>query len=154
MIYTGFRISQYYKKRCTLLEYTLMLLKRLEIDFRYSSSNVYDAFNKYSEELGNGNISYLKKCLGYIDSGYDFPVAFCKSVEEERLFTDDEKSKLILFGNSLGTSSVDTQLSLIGYYTELFEKFYDDSRSKSDKNSKTAFLMCAFIGFGFYIISI
>lgn len=154
MIYTGFQISQYYKKRCMLLDDTVLFLNRLKIDFRYSSLTIYDVLKGYCDEIQRSNASYIRRCCEYIETGNDFPVAFQKAVCEDRLLSREEKSRLIFFGGSLGTSCVETQTELISYYTELFQKNYEESLVICDKNSKAAFIICTFIGIGLYIISV
>ena len=152
MIYIGYRISEYYRKRCLLLENTVLFLNRLKIDFEYTMMPLCDVLKSYSAEYMN--VAFIKKCYEYSETGYDFPEAFSKSVEEEKMFSSDEKNKLISFGNLLGTSSVDTQIMFIEYYIKLFEKKHEEVCHVRENSSKSAFLVCVFIGLGIYIISV
>lgn len=95
---------------------------------------------------------YLHKCMVYVDGGMDFPIAFRKSVEQNRFFKENEKARLITFGDTLGTSSAETQLDIIGYYKEIFEEKLKESRSEFTNKAQSGLYACTFIGLGLFIL--
>lgn len=152
MIYTGLRISLYYKSRQELLEQTVFFLNSLKLDFKYSSSSLSEIIEKYSNEINLSKLGYIKECNSALKDNVDFPVAWGKSLEDFKKYKAEEKGKLLSLGEALGTSSTETQLSLIDYYKGIFENYYFLSKRDREKYSNTAILSFTFVGIGIFII--
>lgn len=116
--------------------------------------SVYEILNKYSASNLPQNINFVSDCKKYIDSGMDFPKAFRKSVEQNKLLKNEEKSKLVIFGETFGTSSVETQLDIIRYYKAVFEDKFKESKSECVSKAQTGLYVCTFIGLGMFILFI
>lgn len=154
MIYTGFKIAFRLRKREKILEETVFFLKSLTLDFKYSSLTLKEIIEKYALSGSLKSLVFISDVNKDLNNGIDFPLAWKEKVSAFKNLRECEKEKLISLGELLGTSSVETQISLIEYYKKVFEDYYDKSRNENEKYFETSILVFTFIGVGLFIILI
>lgn len=121
--------------RVRFIEEYMEFIKTLQNEIRYSGSHLEDILK---EQNGNG-VFYqaLKKCLGYMNCGEAFPVAWKKtfSYTANNLPISKTLSEIIVgFGLRLGTTDVDGQISNCEYSYEsaipYLQKAREEKRTK------------------------
>ncbi len=154
MTLSGVTVSSHLKKRKELLEAVLAFLGSLKIEFRYSALPLERIAEKYAKEENYRSLSFLSQCLSEIQDGADFPFAWKRAVENERLFSPSEKAKLSQLGSLLGTSDAQQQVNMLCIYEEYFRTYYENSSETYNKFSKPAIFTGIFMGLSLFVLFI
>lgn len=151
---SGIIISVHYKKREELLEKTLLFIKNLKIDLSYSNMTLSAIIEKYANNEYYSPLSFLSDCFKKIADGGDIPDSWKVGVEKEKLYTKQEKEKLVNLGFFLGSVGLDGQLNMLELYENYFAAFYGKAHENKEKYSKTAIITGTFLGFGVFVLAV
>ena len=151
-VMTGTRISLYYKKRETVTEQTLLLIKNIELDLSYQCLPLMRIIEKYASMPTYSALDFLPLCIRKAESGKDIPVCWKESVEQSRIYTEFEKEKLIGLGSFLGTVDTQGQLNILALYENYFASFYSKAKENTERYSKTALITSIIMGFGVFVL--
>ncbi|MBQ4153526.1 MAG: hypothetical protein IJD11_04125, partial [Oscillospiraceae bacterium] len=82
--FIGGSLSSNLSKRVNELENAILLLEQMETCLRYGQIPTFEMLERLSDSGSFGGCTYLNQCFGRVKSGWQFPQAWRKSVQEER----------------------------------------------------------------------
>lgn len=153
LIFYSVIISIRLRKRAAVLDKTYSLLNEIKIMLEYSCC----AVNELIDSAGGKAMykdTFVPKCKELLTEGNDFPVAWKRSVEETNLYKNEEKQKLIQLGTFLGTSDLESQITVAQMYITAFDEFRNEARLKSKKYADTSIFVGAFCALGLFVMMI
>lgn len=135
---SGFYLASVYDKRAETIEDIVMILEVIQTGLRYAclplSSLLASLENENKDSLG-----FLSECRKMMQSGVPFPESWRKSIENDKELCSlihGALPHLIRFGESLGTTDLEGQLSCCEYYEHIFRKELEEKEEQSGKYSK------------------
>lgn len=135
---SGFYLSSLYDKKYEILSDIVMMLEVIQTQLRYARLPLSSMMILLEEE-NRGNLKFLSECRKMTQRGESFPDSWRRSIENDRelcRLVDGELPNLIRFGESLGTTDLDGQLSSCEYYERIFRKELEEKEAQSKKYSK------------------
>ena len=139
------------KNRSSLIRQTSLTLDCFINEIEYSSIPLDALIEKYSRAKFS-KPEFILLCSEKLKSGYDFPVAWRESVDEGAgLLDEEEKSRLYLLGDLLGTSDSKSQCEFLKTQYNYFDERAKQAKEKADKCSSSFICSGIFIGFAFFI---
>ena len=134
---SGYSASQKISKRVKFLEQYLEFVSIYETEMRYTVCPVTDIIEKH---IGNDSFYLcLKKCNEHIKNKVPLPIAWKQAIEPpiKDLSISDNVSDLIYgFGDSLGASDVDGQISHCKYHIEAMKPYFFNVHENKKVKSK------------------
>lgn len=129
----GMSFARELKMRREMLEQTLLMIKQIKIEIEFLHLPLFEMVQKISRSDSFKSLDYLDFCCKFVSCGADFPIAWQKALNETKLkYTVTEKDKLLLLGESLGSTDAKGQISIINVY----ERFFDESASLAKEKEK------------------
>lgn len=139
------------KDRSVLLEETALTIDCFKNEIGYSSMPLNLLVEKYSE-ADYRKPEFIKLCNEKIRQGTDFPTAWKNSVMEKgRLFSAEDRSRLFLLGDLLGTSDLKSQCEILSTQQLYFCERARQSKAKTEKYGSSFICSGIFLGFAFFI---
>lgn len=149
---TGMIFSKRYSRRCAVFDELVVMCASIRNRISYIMQPLDEIMLDLCQEGACENLTFiysLKKYLYYDD----FPLAWKNSVNSSDIpLTEKEKDIIKSFGLSLGKSDGEVQLSIIGYYSELFKTYASDAKLKKEKYEKATLLGWCLCGSALMII--
>ncbi len=141
------------KKRVSVLEDTLVLLKSLITEIEFSKTNLIKILSAFSEEQSMKNLLFLKK-FEHTDIYSDFHSIWKEGIISFVYYKSEEKEKLLQLGTFLGTTDSYNQISTLSLYLTFFEKFHSNALAEYEKYGKISSLFGMFIGASVFVLLI
>ncbi len=135
--FSGFYLASVYDKRTEILGDIMMMLEIVQTQLRYARLPLSPMLVLLEEN--KGNLGFLSECREMTQSGKSFPESWRMSIENDRelcRLIHGALPHLIRFGESLGTTDLDGQLSCCEYYERIFRKELEAKEEQSGKYSK------------------
>ncbi len=155
LICVGVNYAHELRQRVKLIDKTVMLIKQIKIEIEFLHLPVFEMVEKISSSDSFDFLDYLDNCRRLILSGMDFPLAWEKAIKETNLkYTKTEKDKLLLLGESLGASDIQSQLSILNVYESFFCDCVTQARAKEKKYANLYITLGVLFGSMMFIIII
>lgn len=133
--YIGFYKSNKLKNRVNKLSIISFMLEEILIMIRYKAMTVYDIFSSLKENKMFSELDFINNLN--IDYKKSFYAEFSKAVElSDSSLSNEEKDLLKQFGNCLGTSDIEGQISTIKMYQKSFDLLHTRLSCECEKKSK------------------
>lgn len=87
------------------------MLTQICVMIRYRSLDVYEIIRELHTSEVCGNLEFLRNLPDVYEPGTNFHDVWDKAVSEDDLLSGEERSILLSFGSTLGTSDADGQIS-------------------------------------------
>ena len=150
--YVGFCISKKLILRKQLYSSLLIFIEIVINEVQYFVKPIYEIIISNSDSLDKNIVLKLSE---YMNSGYDFPVAWKKTIAASRMpLNSNEKEKIINMITSLGKADADIQINLLNSYKAHFIKMAEKSEICSAKYSGTVLISSVLLGGAVFIILI
>ena len=146
-------VSLKMRKRAEVLESTYFMLNEIKLTFSYSCLPIYEMIGVLSGK-DRYAVTFIPDCKKNIDSGMDFPSAWEAAVKREDILSCEEKQKLLQLGSFLGTSDLESQISVIRLYLISFDEYRKEARLKSNKYADTCIYVGVFCAIGLFVMLI
>ena len=141
------------RKRAEILDKTYSLLNKIKILMEYCCLPVNELIDTVFEK-GCYQRTFISQCKKQLSEGDDFPVAWSDAVKCSDIYKKEEKQKLIQLGSFLGTSDLESQLTVIQIYIADFDVFRKEAQEKSKKYADTSIFVGAFCALGLFVMMV
>ncbi|MGN1443155.1 MAG: stage III sporulation protein AB [Acutalibacteraceae bacterium] len=141
------------RKRADILDKTYSLLNEMKIMLEYYCLSVNELIDAAYEKSCYQK-TFIIQCKKLLTDGNDFPVAWSASVESAGIYKKEEKQKLIQLGEFLGTSDLESQLTVMQMYITDFDEFRKDAQNKRKKYADTSIFVGAFCALGLFVMMV
>lgn len=135
---SGFYFSSVYDKRARVLEEIVMMVEVIRTQIRYARLPLLPMLG-ILEEKHRGSLGFISECREITQSGESFSYSWRKSIENDSEFCRLIRGvlpDLIRFGENLGTTDLEGQLSCCEYYEQIFRKELKEKEEQRGKYSK------------------
>lgn len=146
-------ISLRLRKRAEILDKTFLMLNEIKIMLEYSCPSMYELIQMLAEKECYMGM-FTSECKKELEEGIDFPAAWSSAVEKYGIYKKEERDKLIQLGSLLGTSDLESQLSVLQMYIISFDAFRKDAQVKNQKYAGTSVFVGTFCAFGLFVMLI
>ncbi len=153
----GHCLASFHEKRATVLNDIILMLSIAETQLRYACIPVTDLMNIFEENGKLQNLGFISVCKEKISRGEDFPHAWSDSIEADRelcRLVGTALPYLFGFGDDLGATDINGQLSCCEYYKQIFSKELSEREEQCKKYSKLFPALGAMLGISAAIIII
>ena len=136
---SGFYFSSVYIKKTELLNEMVMMLGTVKTQLRYTHLPVSSILISLRENKNISGLGFVSSCSEKIRCGEPFPDLWRKSIENEKelcRLVPEAAEHLIRFGETLGTTDLEGQLSCCEYYESIFLKELNEKEEQSKKYEK------------------
>lgn len=136
---SGFYFSSVYVKKTELLNEIVMMLGSVKTQLRYANMPVPSILLSLCENRNITGLGFVSACSEKIGCGEPFPDLWRKSIENEKelcRLVPEAVEHLIRFGETLGTTDLEGQLSCCEYYENIFLKELNEKEEQSKKYEK------------------
>ena len=137
--FSGFSIASFYRKRTEILNDIITMISVAQTQLRYACLPVSDLLRIISENKRISNLGFICSCIEKTERGKPFPTSWRESVEEEKELCRlicDILPNLFQFGEELGSTDLEGQLSCCEYYRQIFLKELELREEQNKKYSK------------------
>ena len=134
---SGYCLSSVYAKRVEILGDIVMMLEIIQTQLRYARLPLSSLLTLLENEKKTGLV-FVSVCGKLMRSGKTFPDSWRMSIENDRNLCSMLRGvlpHLIRFGESLGTTDLEGQLSCCEYYEHIFRKELEEKEEQSRKYS-------------------
>lgn len=115
------------------------MLELIGAEIKYCAIPVEELIRNLSSRSELKELKFIKSCCEYCESGTPFPLAFKKALENRENTGDllqEDISLLISFGNQLGTTDAQGQISICEYHKELIRQNLKAANENKNKQAK------------------
>lgn len=132
--FMGFYFSKRLKAREEQLCTTLLLIKELTVQIRYTNAKIGDILKSAAENSAYQSLSFVTDCL-FLDESKDFHIIWSEGVKKEAFLNQRDKELLFALGERLGETDSEGQLSFL----EMTEAMLSEQReeARNDRNTKS-----------------
>ncbi|MBQ2847498.1 MAG: stage III sporulation protein AB [Clostridia bacterium] len=137
--FSGFSIASFYKKKTEILNDIVAMLSVAQTQLRYACMPVGSLMRILAENRRISNLGFISSCVKKTEIGKAFPPSWRESIEEEKelcRLIPDVLSYLFQFGEELGSTDLEGQLSCCEYYKQIFQKELEMRDEQNKKYSK------------------
>ncbi len=151
-VYAGYSASRRFAFRKDLYTGFVMLVENVTNEIKYFVKPISEAVLSNSVCIEKKMLNIL---IAYLNKGYDFPVAWEKSVKEADLpVSSYEKEKIINMVSSLGKSDADIQVNILNSFRNYFIKMAEKAEYSNIKYSSSIFASSVLFGGAVFLILI
>lgn len=121
--------------RVKLLETIILFLEQIKTSIRFNSSQLPRIIVNMSGREEFRSLIFLAECKENLDKKIPFPLAWARGVEASLNagnISRQEKDLLLSFGQGLGTTDIEGQLSNCDVYIELFSNMLLKARQEKE----------------------
>lgn len=136
-------VGRYYasleKKRAETLRDILMMISVTETQLRYARLPVSDLLKNLCENRALSGLEFLKECRELLCFGESFSLAWKKSIgqnSELKKLLPEAYDSLIVLGDEIGATDLESQLSRCEYYKQLFARILEEREEKSKRSAR------------------
>ena len=136
---TGLLFSNRLSTRVNSLETLVSFFTSLLNQMRYSAAPLYDLLKLLSSQPEHHTLFFPRRCIELCEEGMLLPDALKKAIKESQKqlqLQDDDVELLIHFGESLGTTDIEGQLSSILLYQNLLSEHLKQAYEQKQTNGK------------------
>lgn len=152
---TGLTLSVRLKKRCELFGNLLMLINDFSSEINYLAKPVDEIVIELRKSGKYERVSFISICVDLINSGHDFPEAWCFAIDRCNLpFKAEEKEKLKSLGLIIGRSDINGQNNALKMYYDFFVSFCKRAEEEKEKYFTMTFVTCFLCGCALFILMI
>lgn len=150
-------MSQILIQRVNELKKVSALIEEIKTSLRFSCPRVDVMIENLAEKGSYSKLLFLISCRERLISGEEFPTAWRESLEDRKNILNlgkDDVSYLISFGETLGTTDIESQVSSCDMYKSLIDENLNSANEKCKKYAKMFTPIGALVGFSAAIIFI
>lgn len=136
---SGFYFASVYGKKAEILESIVMMLGIIRTQLRYAHLPLQSMLLFLEENENIRTLGFVSDCREMIENGDTFRISWKKSIEKEKelcRLIPESLPYLIQFGENLGTTDLEGQISCCEYYEHIFCKELEEKEEQSKKYSK------------------
>lgn len=136
---SGFYLASVYGKKTEILGNIVMMLGVIGTQLRYSHQPLLTMMRFLEANETLRSLGFVSECRRMVESGEPFRESWKKSIENEKdlcSLIPDSLPYLVQFGENLGTTDLEGQLSCCKYYEHIFCKALEEKEEQSKKYSK------------------
>lgn len=146
--YVAFRLA----KRVRVLEKISLMLGMIENEISYLGRPTQELIKILSEKDELRELDFLPICLSLCEGGENAVAAWANSISESRNVDGEDACILYSFGESLGRSDIDGQISSCKYHEKLVEERLNEAREKRKRYASLACGLGMLSGIGVFIV--
>lgn len=146
--YIAFRLG----KRVRILEKILLMFGTVENEINYLSRPTCELIKTLSEKEELKELDFLPVCLELSQNGEDISSAWAKSLEKSDVIGGEDACLLYSFGENLGRSDADGQISNCRYHAQLAQERLQNARRRREQYASLACGLGMLSGIGIFII--
>lgn len=135
----GFYLASVYGKKTEILGDIVMMIGIIGTQLRYARLPLLSMMRFLEENNALNSLVFVEECRRMVENGETFRISWRKSIENEKelcRLIPESLNYLIQFGENLGTTDLEGQLSCCGYYERVFRKVLEEKEEQSKKYSK------------------
>lgn len=137
--FSGFYFASVYGKKTEIIENIVMMLGIIKTQLRYAKLPLQPMMLFLEKNENIHSLGFVSECIKRIESGESFRLSWKESIKSEKelcRLIPDSLPYLIQFGESLGTTDLEGQLSSCEYYERIFLKLLEEKEEQSKKYAK------------------
>lgn len=131
-IYASNQLSEH-KKRIQVM---ILMIDRIASLIEFRALKTGDILKTIASDKSFESLEFLKTADEYYNKGYSFYESWNQAVMSDEKAGDEEKQQLITLGNSLGTSNIKGQLSMLKIYRQNMENIFNTFSQESMNKGK------------------
>lgn len=135
------------------MEQSKSLIKTMENAIRYQAVPLYEMVRDMSHRRNCPG--YVRECVRQIGRGLPFPEAWEKSMQEQEckaMLKKEDVSLLSAFGQGLGASDIEGQISHCKLYFSMLDEKYQNAKEEFEKKGKLYFMLGVLSGIGIALV--
>lgn len=133
----GYTESHKLSSRVRQLEAALRFVEAARTEIRFSALPVQRLVQRHGGEL-----PFLRQCAAACENGGSFAAAWSGALADRQgAFTKKDRELLLSFGEGLGASDLEGQLSHCELYTQLFTVQLNAAREERQRKSKLCLML-------------
>lgn len=144
--YIGFSKSRCLSNRVDFLEKYINFLSYIETQVRYSSDCIIDILAEYDSD---NKLNFINYCLFKVNNGEIFINSWHESVDkisDSVGLKNEDKNLLIGFGNELGKSDIEGQISHCKLHQKLISQRLQEARIQKQQKYRLYQMLGASLG--------
>ena len=155
--FCGNCVAAYHSKRISILNDIILMLTVCETQLRYTCVPVNELLHTLNENTRLKSLGFISSCKVKTDAGEAFPFAWKESIQNEKelcFIIHDVQPYLVQFGEELGSTDLEGQMSCCEYYKQIFSKELTEREEQNKKYSKLFPMLGLMLGLSAAIIII
>ena len=136
---SGFYFAAFYSKKTEAVSNIIMMLGIIRTQLRYSRMPLGALVRLLEENAAVGSLGFFSRCIEINEKGEAFGHSWEQSIKETKelcRLVPESLPYLIQFGERLGTTDLEGQLSCCEYYEHIFGEMLKEKEEQSKKYSK------------------
>ena len=136
---SGNYLSRILTMRVKNLKMISMMFNDIKNLFQFSCPNLNEMIINLSQKGSLSDLFFLKDCAERLKNNELFPIAWRTSLLNNRsklYLKSDDFNSLLSFGEDLGTTAVEGQISICEMYKNIIGESLDNAQKSSQKYSK------------------
>lgn len=136
---SGFYFASVYGKKAEIMENIVMMLGIIRTQLRYAHLPLQSMLLLLEENENIKSLRFVSECIKRVECGEPFRVSWKESIKKEKelcRLIPESLPYLIRFGENLGTTDLEGQLSCCEYYERIFCKLLEEKEEQSKKYTK------------------
>ncbi len=136
-----------------MLDDIFKFIKLLKLEISFTGADVNNLIKNVSEEKTIRKLDFLNLFLKETSIDRSFSDSWKKCVSNSCLpLRNHERNKLAEIGNFLGTTDLESQLSMLTMYEEYFKNYSKEAQNEMKKSGQVSFLLGVVLGFAVFIL--
>ena len=135
----GFYFASVYGKKTEIIGNIVMMLGIIRTQIRYARMPLPSMIRFLEENESIRSLGFVSACREMIENGETFRTSWKSSIENEKelcRLIPESLPYLIQFGENLGTTDPEGQISCCEYYEHIFRKVLEEKEEQSKKYTK------------------
>ena len=136
---SGNYLSRILTMRVKTLKKLSIMLSNIKNQFEFSCPDLSEMIINLSKKGSLEDLFFLKDCAKRLQDNEAFPTAWRASLLNNRsklCLKSDDFNSLLSFGEDLGTTAVEGQISICEMYKSLIDESLDNAQKSSQKYSR------------------
>ncbi len=146
--YAAYRLT----KRVRILEKIVLMFGTIENEINYLERPTEELIKKLSEKDELKELDFLPKCLSLSEAGEDIVNAWASSIAVSDNVDGEDACILYSFGEGLGRSDIDGQISSCRYHEKLANERLSEARDRRKRYASLACGLGMLSGIGIFIV--
>lgn len=146
--YVAFRLD----KRVHTLENMILMFSTIENEISYLSRPTVELIELLTQKDDLRELDFLAECALLVRNGTDINEAWTTSLSHSKKFIGEDACILYSFGENLGRSNIDGQLSNCRYHINSAQERLNEAREKKSRYASLACGLGVLSGIGIFII--
>lgn len=137
--FSGFYFASVYGRKTEILENIVMMLCIIKTQLRYTHLPLHSMMRFLEENENVKSLGFVSECIEMTERGKAFRQCWKESILNEKelcRLIPESIPHLISFGENLGTTDLEGQLSCCEYYERIFRKLLDGKEVQNKKYAK------------------